>query len=373
MASGTGVPGQLVGRYRLQDLLGRGAMGEVWRAADGSLGRAVAVKLLRIDGASDAKRFRLEAQTAASLNHPNLVSVYDFGADGEQLYLVTEYIDGWSLAQERTVRTTLPPAEAAGIAAQIASGLAAAHRHGVVHRDIKPANVLLTAERTAKIVDFGIARFTDAVGTLAPTGKILGTADYLAPERAQGLAARPASDLYSLGCLLYQLLTGRAPFTGATSVDVVAQHVDATPQPPRHLRPAIPRPLSEYVMRLLAKDPAQRPTAEQAADWFAGYRPTSNPEAREGAPTGRTAGPRVGAHSRPRGYRKAASTAAVYGIGIALFTSAAALGSTLNSRDGKPSRSPEPTPFAVPSVLPAATPSVQGPHGKQNAGRQAGD
>ncbi|MGP3776212.1 serine/threonine-protein kinase [Streptomyces sp. SDT5-1] len=352
MAGGADAPDTLAGRYRLQVLLGRGTSGEVWRASDEVLCRPVAVKLLRGDGPSGAHRFHLEARTAARLNHPNLVGVYDFGSDGDRLFLVTEYVDGWSLAQERTVRATLPPAEATGIAAQIAAGLAAAHRRGVVHRDIKPANVLLTTERTAKIVDFGIARFTDTTGTLTATGKILGTADYLAPERAQGYDARPASDLYSLGCLLYQLLTGRAPFTGATSVDVVRQHVDSVPASPRELRPELPRALSDYVMRLLAKDPAGRPTAEQAAEWLAGG--GAEPVAADGAR--RSDGARAGAHSRPRGYRKRATKAAVYGVGVVLLTSAAALGSTLHERDAEPSRSPEPTPFAVPSAHPTASP-----------------
>lgn len=158
---GVGVQGLLADRYQVQELLGRGAMGEVWRASDQVLGRLVAVKLLRAEEAADAERFRLEAQTAARLNHPNVVGMYDFGSHHDQLYLVMELIDGWSLAQERSLRGVLAPAEAAAITAQAAAGLCAAHQQGVIHRDIKPANVMLTAERTVKIADFGIARFAD--------------------------------------------------------------------------------------------------------------------------------------------------------------------------------------------------------------------
>lgn len=260
----------LADRYRLDEPLGRGAMGEVWRATDQSLGRPVAVKLLRPEETTDTERFRLEAQIAARLNHPHVVSVYDFGSHHDQLYLVMELIDGWTLAQERSLRGALPPYEAAGIAAQMAAGLSAAHRQGVIHRDIKPANVMLAADRTVKITDFGIARFADAAAsTLTATGKILGTADYLAPERALGRPAQPASDVYSLGCVLYELLTGRPPFRGATSLAVVQQHVDAAPVPPTRLRPEIPDRLADYLLRLLAKDPARRPTTEEAADWLA--------------------------------------------------------------------------------------------------------
>ncbi|WP_406498703.1 serine/threonine-protein kinase [Streptomyces sp. NBC_01604] len=224
MVIGVGVQGLLEDRYQLEELLGRGAMGEVWRASDQVLGRPVAVKLLRAEEAADAERFRLEAHTAARLNHPNVVGMYDFGSHHDQLYLVMELIDGWSLAQERSLRGALAPAEAAAITAQAAAGLSAAHQQGVIHRDVKPANVMLTADRTVKIADFGIARFADnAASTLTATGKILGTADYLAPERALGRPAQPASDLYSLGCVLYELLTGRPPFNGATSLAVVQQ------------------------------------------------------------------------------------------------------------------------------------------------------
>uniref|UniRef100_UPI000A39C016 serine/threonine-protein kinase n=1 Tax=Streptomyces carpinensis TaxID=66369 RepID=UPI000A39C016 len=272
-----GVQGLLADRYQLQELLGRGAMGEVWRATDQILERPVAVKLLRTDQAADAER-RLEAQTAASLNHPNVVGMYDFGSDRDQLYLPMEFVDGWSLAQDRSLRGRLKPREAVTIAAQMAAGLGAAHRHKVIHRDVKPANVMLTAERTVKIADFGIARFADAAAsTLTATGKILGTADYLAPERALGRPAQPASDVYSLGCVLYQLLTGRAPFGGPTSLAALQQHVSAAPAPPVLLRPEIPQPLSDYVLSLLAKDPAHRPTAEQAADWLAAHQHTPTP------------------------------------------------------------------------------------------------
>jgi eukaryotic-like serine/threonine-protein kinase len=387
VAIGVGVQGQLVDRYQLQELLGHGAMGEVWRAEDQVLGRPVAVKLLRAEEAADADRFRLEAQTAARLNHPNVVGVYDFGSHGEQLYLVMELVDGWSLAQERSLRGVLPAPEAAAIAAQMATGLWAAHQQGVIHRDIKPANVMLTADRTVKIADFGIARFTDdATSTLTATGKILGTADYLAPERALGRPAQPASDIYSLGCVLYQLLTGRPPFSGATTLAVVKQHVDATPLPPNRLRLEIPQPLSDFMLLLLTKDPARRPTAEQAADWLAGQHRTPAPVTpaataampaplAPSAPAPRSGEARAAAHSRPR-RRKLAARAALYGTGLALFASAAALGASLNSGDDTPSSPSTPTPAnstsgdadrtpsatppsATPSAAPTTVPPVQ--------------
>ncbi|MFD0313213.1 serine/threonine-protein kinase [Streptomyces flavalbus] len=264
-------------RYHLDRALGRGAMGEVWGATDQVLGRPVAVKLLSPEGtaeadAKDAERFRLEAQTAARVSHPNLVRVYDVGSHQGQPYLVMELVDGRSLAQERDERTVLAPEEAADIAAQMAAGLAAAHRGQVVHRDIKPGNVMLTSDHTVKITDFGIARFTDtAARTLTATGKIIGSAAYLAPERAVGGPSRPASDVYALGCVLYELLTGRPPFVG-TSLAVVQQHVEADPVPPGEMRPGIGGPLADYVLRLLAKDPEARPTAEEAAAWLAALR-----------------------------------------------------------------------------------------------------
>ncbi|MFE5402928.1 protein kinase [Streptomyces sp. NPDC056580] len=369
-----GVQGLLAGRYQLQERLGRGAMGEVWRAADQLLGRLVAVKLLHKEMAADAERFRLEARTAGRLNHPNVVGMYDFGSEHDQFYLVMELVDGWTLAQERSLRGVLDPQDAAAVVAQAAAGLAAAHQRGVIHRDIKPANVMLSADRTAKIADFGIARFADeAASTLTATGRILGTADYLAPERALGRAAQPASDVYSLGCVLYELLTGRPPFRGATSLAVVQQHVDAIPAPPSRLRPGIPQQLSDYVLLLLAKDPAHRPTAEQAAYWLAGSHRTPTPPAPRGAtstpaaPVTSASGParrpsRGTTHSRPRGRRGLATRATVCGIGLALFAAAAALGASMRSGDDAPAApsSPAPatvTPAAVTSVPVTPTPS----------------
>jgi serine/threonine-protein kinase len=362
----------LADRYQLDELLGRGSMGEVWRATDQVLGRRVAVKLLRTEEATDTERFRLEALTAARLNHPHVVSVYDFGADRDELYLVMECIDGWSLAQERSMRGVLPPQEAAVLAAQVAAGLSAAHQHGVIHRDIKPANIMLTADRVAKITDFGIARFADeAHRTLTATGKIVGTADYLAPERALGRPAHPASDIYSLGCVLYQLLTGRAPFHGATSLAVVQQHVDAVPMPPGRLRPDIPQPLSDYVLRLLAKDPAQRPTADEAADWLnarqwavspaepVGVGAAPPPAAATASLPLRPASPPPAhsrSHSRPRSRGVLASKAVLGGAAVVLFAGAAAVGASLNSGDESPTPSVSSTPTTVTSV--SATTSV---------------
>lgn len=384
---GVGVQGLLADRYQVQELLGRGAMGEVWRALDQVLGRPVAVKLLRAEEPADAERFRMEAQIAARLNHPNVVGMYDFGAHHEQLYLVMEFVDGWSLAQERSLRGALAPAEAAAITAQAAAGLSAAHQQGVIHRDVKPANVMLTADRTVKIADFGIARFAeDAASTLTATGKILGTADYLAPERALGRSAQPASDVYSLGCVLYELLTGQPPFSGATSLAVVQQHVGATPPPPDRLRPEIPQPLSDHVLRLLAKDPAHRPTAEQAADWLAEQHGTPRPAepnsttlmSAPAIPTPPAPHPgesRMGAHSRRRGHRKLATRSTLCGAGLALFAGAAALGASLNSGDDTPTSPSSPTPTTVRSspesraptpTPPSATPSATTPPAQED-------
>ncbi|MEV8046859.1 serine/threonine-protein kinase [Streptomyces griseoluteus] len=359
----------LANRYQLQERLGRGAMGEVWRAADQLLERPVAIKLLFAQAAAEAERFRLEAQTAGRLNHPNVVGMYDFGSHHDQFYLVMELVDGWTLAQERSLRGVLSPQGAAAIAAQVAAGLAAAHQRGVIHRDIKPANVVLSKHGTAKIADFGIARFADeAASALTATGKTLGTADYLAPERALGRPAQPASDVYSLGCVLYELLTGHPPFRGATSLSVVQQHVNGIPAPPTRLRPDIPQQLSDYVLLLLAKDPAHRPTAEQASYWLAGSHRTSTPPAPRSTtitpapPTAPAPGPRsrpAPSTTRPRarGRRRLATQATLCGIGLTLFATAAALGASMGSSESAPSSPSSPAPAAVTTEPAPHTPS----------------
>ncbi|MFI1606438.1 serine/threonine-protein kinase [Streptomyces griseofuscus] len=261
----------IAGRYRLRDTIGRGAMGEVWRAFDETLGRPVAVKLL-LPHDSDptaSSRFRLEAQTAGRLSHPNVVGVLDFGEFEGRLFLVMELVDGGSLDGVLSASGPLSAERVAKIAAQAAVGLALAHRQGIVHRDIKPANLLLSADDTLKIGDFGIARFFDDPNSaLTATGQIVGTSLYLAPERALGRTAGPASDVYSLGCVLYQLLTGRPPFQADSPLAVLHQHLDAAPVPPRQLRTDLSPAFENYLLGLLAKEPESRPTADEVADWF---------------------------------------------------------------------------------------------------------
>ncbi|MFF6953222.1 protein kinase [Streptomyces iakyrus] len=264
----------LAGRYRLEVEIGRGGMGEVWRAYDETLARAVALKLLlpQDTDATATSRFRLEAQTAGRLNHPNVVGVLDFGEYDNRLYLVMELVEGDSLAGVLSGSGPLPAEQVARLAAQASAGLAAAHAQGIVHRDVKPANLLLDTHGTLKIGDFGIARFLDDPGAaLTATGQIVGTGLYLAPERALGKPAGPASDMYSLGCVLYQLLSGRPPFQADTAVALLHQHLDSAPVPPRELGVAqLPPAFENYLLGLLAKQPEDRPTAEQAAEWFAG-------------------------------------------------------------------------------------------------------
>lgn len=283
----------IAGRYRLGESIGRGGMGEVWRAHDEALGRHVAVKLLlpQDSDPTATSRFRLEAQTAARIDHPNVVGVRDFGEYDNRLFLVMELVEGDNLARLLTQSGAQPAERVARMAAQAAAGLAAAHRQGIVHRDIKPGNLLLDADGTLKIGDFGIARFVDDPGAaLTATGQIVGTSLYLAPERALGKPAGPASDVYALGCVLYQLLTGRPPFQADSAVAILHQHLDAAPVPPRELGVAgLPPAFENYLLGLLAKEPEHRPAAQQAADWFA-----------EGAWLGRSEPlPEVTAPSRP--------------------------------------------------------------------------
>lgn len=258
-------------RYRLHMCVGRGGMGEVWRATDEVLGRDVAVKLMlgHEHDPSAAERFRMEAQTAARLSHPHVVGVFDFGTWDGKLYLVMELVHGDSLAGERGQAPALPAEQVAIVAAHAAAGLAAAHRQGVVHRDIKPGNLLRDADGTVKLADFGIARFVDdPSAALTTTGQIVGTGLYLAPERALGQPASPASDVYSLGCVLYQLLTGQPPFRGDTATALLYQHIDTPPAPPRQVGVAMPAAFEAFLLTLLAKQPEQRPGAQAIAEWF---------------------------------------------------------------------------------------------------------
>ncbi|WP_199812272.1 serine/threonine-protein kinase [Streptomyces bikiniensis] len=269
-------------RYRLHMCIGRGGMGEVWQATDEVLGRSVAVKLMLANAAdpSAGDRFRLEAQTAARLSHPHVVGVFDFGTWDGKLFLVMELVEGDSLAGNPSDPLVLPPERVAVVAAHAAAGLAAAHRQGVVHRDIKPGNLLVDAEGTVKLADFGIARFVDdPSAALTTTGQIVGTGLYLAPERALGQPASPASDVYSLGCVLYQLLTGRPPFRADTATALLYQHIDTPPAPPAHLGVALPPEFESYLLSLLAKQPEQRPPAQAIADWFSSGAWRSRPQA----------------------------------------------------------------------------------------------
>ncbi|WP_328943769.1 protein kinase [Streptomyces sp. NBC_00250] len=254
------------GRYRLTHRLGRGGMAEVFAAEDVRLGRTVAVKLLRADLAEDPvskARFTREAQSVAGLNHHAIVAVYDSGEDlvaGRPVpYIVMELVEG------RTIRELLMSAEAPGpeqaliIVSGVLEALAYSHQHGIVHRDIKPANVIITHGGAVKVMDFGIARaLHGAQSTMTQTGMVMGTPQYLSPEQALGKAVDHRSDLYATGCLLYELLALRPPFTGETPLSVVYQHVQDAPIPPSDVTQSVPPELDGLVMRSLAKDPDDR-------------------------------------------------------------------------------------------------------------------
>src|SRR4051794_36120149 len=259
-------PRRLGGRYELGQVLGRGGMAEVYLAMDTRLGRTVAVKTLRADLARDPSfqaRFRREAQSAASLNHPAIVAVYDTGEDyidGVSIpYIVMEYVDGSTLRELLHSGRKLLPERSLEMTIGILQALEYSHRSGIVHRDIKPANVMLTRNGQVKVMDFGIARaMGDSGMTMTQTSAVIGTAQYLSPEQAKGEQVDARSDLYSTGCLLYELLTVRPPFIGDSPVAVAYQHVREEAQPPSAFDPEVTPSMDAIVLKALAKSPDDR-------------------------------------------------------------------------------------------------------------------
>jgi serine/threonine-protein kinase len=250
----------LGGRYRVEGELGRGGMARVYRGTDTVLGRPVAVKVLSPQFAEDANfvtRFRREAQAAARLNHPNLVQVYDTGSDDGVHYIVMEYVQARTVADYLAGGGRIMPQRAVELAEAVCDALGVAHAQGVIHRDVKPANIMVTREGQVKVTDFGIARVTTNE-TIEQTAAVLGTASYLSPEQAQGGQIDQRSDLYSLGCVLYEMLTGRPPFTADSPVAVASKHVLEQPIPPSRINDDISPELDAVVMRALSKNPDNR-------------------------------------------------------------------------------------------------------------------
>jgi len=246
-------------RYVIRRKLGSGGMADVFLAEDQELGRRVALKLLDDRHASDeqfVERFRREAQSAAGLNHPSIVSIFDRGYAEGTYYIAMEYLDGRTLKELLVRNGPTPIPIAIDYARQILGALAFAHRHGIVHRDIKPHNIVVGGDGRLKVTDFGIAR--SGASQMTEAGSIVGTAQYLSPEQARGAPVDPRSDLYSLGIVLYEMLTGKVPFTGETPVEIAMKHLSQVPDPPSELRPEVPHDLDAIVMRALAKDPDQR-------------------------------------------------------------------------------------------------------------------
>lgn len=247
-------------RYEIIERIGVGGMAIVYKAKDLLLNRVVTIKVLREQFASDddfVRRFRREAQSAASLSHPNIVSIYDVGKDGDTEYIVMEYVEGQNLKELIRNYAPLSSEQSINLAMQIAQAIRHAHEHNIIHRDIKPHNILVTADGRLKVTDFGIARAVSAA-TMTHTGDIVGSVHYLSPEQAKGVQTNEQSDLYSLGIILYELLTGKVPYDGETPIAIALKHLQEQPVPPSKLNPRISQELESIILRAIAKSPEQR-------------------------------------------------------------------------------------------------------------------
>jgi beta-lactam-binding protein with PASTA domain/predicted Ser/Thr protein kinase len=285
-------------------------MADVFLARDVLLDRPVAVKVLFPQFAAEptfVERFRREAQAAANLNHPSIVAVYDWGKHDNTYFIVMEYVDGRSLADILRAEGTLHPDRAAEICTDAVAALGFAHRNGTVHRDVKPGNILITPDGQVKVTDFGIARAFGGGDELTQTGSVMGTATYFSPEQAQGKNVDPRSDLYSLGIVLFEMVTGRPPFVGDSPVAIAYKHVQEAPPRPTSLNPSIPKPLESVIARLLAKNPTHRyPSAEEVRTDLRRFR-QGEPlmSASGGIPPAATAAAAVGAAAASTGQQRA--------------------------------------------------------------------
>jgi serine/threonine protein kinase len=262
--------GQVFGNYKITQKLGEGGMGEVFRGVDMMLEREVAIKFLRPELASQAQvveRFRSEAVTLAKLNHPNIATLYNFMRQGDSFVMVLEFVRGVTLDSVIQQRGAIPVEQAIPIFCQMLDGIQEAHNYGIIHRDIKPANMMLTDKGTLKVLDFGIARI---LGTARMTrqGNIIGTIEYMSPEQVRGFETDARSDIYSLGMLLYEMLTSRCPFDIQNEFELMKAQIEHYPVPPRQLNPAIPEVVEQAIWKAIAKDPAQR---FQSAAEFRGF------------------------------------------------------------------------------------------------------
>ncbi|MFY1685920.1 protein kinase domain-containing protein [Micromonospora sp. WMMD730] len=304
---------QLGNRYRLDERIASGGMGDVWRGTDQVLGRTVAVKSLLpalLDEPGFAERFRGEARTMATINHPGVVDVYDFGSDQEIAFLVMEYVEGDALSATLSRVGRLTPARTMALLAQAADALHAAHEKGIVHRDVKPGNLLVRPNGTLVLTDFGIAR-SELVGQLTAAGSVLGTASYISPEQATGAVATPASDVYALGVVAYQCLAGRRPFEGDNPLEIAMKHVRDTPRP---LPGDIPPQVKAIVDRAMAKEPGHRwPSAAALASVARQAKQALSQQARAGGghPGPVSGGPVSGAPASPAGPMARAQVPAV--------------------------------------------------------------
>ena len=252
--------GQIVGNYKIEQMLGEGGMGAVYRGVDMMIDRDVAIKFLRPELASQqsvVERFRSEAKTLAKLNHPNIATLYTFMRAGDSYVMVLEYVKGTTLDNLVQQRGALPAEQAVPLFCQVLDGIQHAHEYGIIHRDIKPANMMLTERGNLKVLDFGIARL---LGTARMTrqGNVIGTIEYMSPEQVKGLETDARSDIYSLGMLLYEMLTGRIPFDIQNEFELMKAQIEQWPTPPRQINPAIPEVVEAAIGRAIAKDPAQR-------------------------------------------------------------------------------------------------------------------